>query len=343
MQDHDNGIRKAAILALSLDRPATDRLLDCMDPQQARQVRQAMVDLDSVDPKEQRRVLDEFFRVEPPVPRDDPPGIELDALPLARPSLECPPATAQPASEPEPSAGQPFRFLRQAEAEKLAGILVSERPQTISLVLSHLPPEQAGDVLVRFAPAMQADVIRRLVDLGQTAPEVLRDVERALEFRLSEQVHMQKRRVAGLSAVAGILEASSTEVGTQILGSLASHEWQLVEKLSPQRLHFEDLPRLVDLDLAVVLRTAGQQLTILALVGAPPPLVDRFLEALTQSAAEAVRHELDHLGPTRLSDVEEARRQVAALAWRLALERRISLPEDLETSFGRPQGFAAAA
>ena len=118
--------------------------------------------------------------------------------------------------------GEPFRFLRDAEADKLVRVLAGERPQTIALVLSHLPPQQAGSVLARLQPALQNEVVRRLVDLEETDPEILREVEQALQSRLSEQVQMQRRRVAGLAAVAGILQASDGRTGMQILDNLAA-------------------------------------------------------------------------------------------------------------------------
>ena len=88
----------------------------------------------------------------------------------------------------------PFGFLHEAEEENLAQLLAGERPQTIALVLSHLPAERAGDVLARFAPVQQVEVVRRLVDLENSDPEALHDVERALESRLSQQFASRQRR-----------------------------------------------------------------------------------------------------------------------------------------------------
>lgn len=230
-------------------------------------------------------------------------------------------------SESLPAAGaRPFRFLHEAEGEKLAQVLFAERPQTIALVLSHLPPEQAGGVLSRLQPNLQVDVIRRLVELEETDPEILREVERALQSRLSQQVHMQRRRVAGLKAVTGILEASGDQVAEQILGNLAAYDQPLAERLSLPALKFDDLTQLDDAALAAIFRTAEPELAMTALVGAPPELIDRILGRFAAPEAKTVRHKLDHPGPIRLSDVEAARSQVADLARRLARQGRIQLP-----------------
>jgi flagellar motor switch protein FliG len=169
------------------------------------------------------------------------------------------------------------------------------------------------------------EIIRRLVDLEETHPEILREVGNALEVRLSEQVRMQRRRVAGLAAVEGILEASGSEASAQIFENLAALDQALADKLGPQRLEFSELVYQDDQTLATLLTAAGRELWMLALVGAPPALLQRVLERLPAAEAAAFRHHLDHLGPTRLSDVEESRRRIGDLARRLVVARQISL------------------
>jgi flagellar motor switch protein FliG len=323
----------------SLDRATADLVLDQMDAEQARQVRQAIMDLTSIDPQEQREIVAEFRRCRAPsrgVPstREPLPGVEIDgelAKKFVPPSLDRPKKAATGGraapedAEPAPSS-PPFRFLREAEADRLARVLAAERPQTIALVLSHMPPQRAGNVLARLSAALQVDVIRRLVDLEETDPQILREVERGLQSRLSEQVRMQRRRVAGLSAVAGILEACDQQVGTGILENLSRHDRQLAERLHPGGLEFTDLVEADDESLGVTLRAADGELIQLALVGAPPEWIDRFLGLIPGVRARQIRRDLDHLGPTRLSDVEEARQRLAALARHLAAQRRIRLP-----------------
>ena len=359
MNPPDQGIRKAAILVASLDRATADAMLDVLGPEQAALVRQTMVALGKIDSREQRRVIEEFFRVGPrsfavtsPSPTDGkpdnhPPGVELDG-PLARklatpqaPSApgQSAPALAAPAlATPSPANNaRPFRFLYEAEGEKLTRVLAGERPQTIALVLSHLSPEQAAGVLARLQPALQVDVIRRLVDLEETDPEILREVERALQSRLSQQVHMQCRRVAGLKAVSGILEASDGQLAQQILGNLAAHDQPLAEKLNLpamefdelefDELEFDELVRLDDAALKAIFQAAEPKLAMTALVGAPPKLIDRVLGRFAAPEAKTVRHKLNHPGPIQLSDVEAARQQVADLARRLAWEGRIQLTQ----------------
>lgn len=294
-------LRKAAILVAALDAPTADQLLDQMTPQQQALVRRLVVELGEVAPGEQQAVIEEF--VEQGVPGD----------PAA-------PAAARRSDAP------PFRFLYRAPGERLTRILAGEHPQTVALVLSHLPADQAGDVLATLAPALQADVIRRLVELDEADPETLREVERGLQSRIFEHTRYEQRRRAGVQAVTGILAAADPHVKRRILANLAAHDHELAEQFTRQVFEFVDLARASDAALAEVLRAADADLVLLAFADAAPLLLDRVLSLLPAREARRLRQALETLGPTRLSDVAQAQRELARLARRLEAQGRLSLP-----------------
>ena len=214
----------------------------------------------------------------------------------------------------------PFGALHKADSHRISRVLADESPQTIALVLSHLPPQQAGRVLIHFSSDIQADVVRRLVDLEQTEPEVLREIEASLTARLAEQVPMGSGRVAGLKAIGGILESSQPKIAQTILGNLAAHDQNLASELKscvetePESLSFDDLAWL-DLNVRRELcESGGREILGLALIGATPTTAERLLEALPTDEAETVRRSLGKLRLTRLRDVDAAREQLIALA-----------------------------
>jgi len=329
MNPQDHGVRKAAILVANLTRETAEVLLKQMGREQAQLVRRKIAELGPVDPEERQGVINEFFRVGQMVPCRHSAGIELDERTTQRLSLGSNRLPPRETASSHHEDTTPFGFLHETEVTRLARILAAERPQTIALVLSQLPPEQAGSVLVRLSPIAQVEVIRRLVDLEETDAQTLREVERGLESRLRRQVQMQRRRVAGLSAVTEILQASGQHVGMEILDNLSMHDQRLAERLAPVRLEFDDLAHLNSASLTTVLQAVDPQVTILALVGVSPDLTERILQEVPDAHAEIIRRQLDHLGPTRLSDVEEARRQVAETTRRLAATGRIELPPTL--------------
>lgn len=318
---HDAGIRKAAILVASLDQAATDLLLDQLGPACAELVREAVMMLDEIDPDEQRRIIAEFRRISPLMPDQSPAGIELDQLTVGQTFLSVS-ADAEDTWEPsgaidaEQQPTQPFRFLHSAEEEKLLQLLSSERPQTIALVLSHLPPQRAGEVLALFEPALQVEVVRRLVDLEETDPETLRHVEEALEARLSRQFAMERARSAGPDAIARILASCNSRVVGGILDNLATFDRPLAERFGRQSLRFDDLLQLDDATLLATFRAADPAVAQAALLGASPELVERVLCGMSSEEAKRLQRRLHCPGPIRLSDIEDARQQIALLAER---------------------------
>ena len=332
------GIRKAAILLASLDMASAKTLLGKFPPEQARQVRRAVVALGNVDARERRRIIDEFLRmgntanprepqrpapVEAPAPKLAPSfsGIELDGR-LAQ-QVAATPRAAQSRAADENS---PFGFLRQGEIDRLAEVLTHERAQTIAVVLSHLPSRQAGALLARFDGRRQSEIVRRLAHLEETDPEILQEIESAIRAKLVQTVQVPTRaRVAGKKALQGILAASDQGIRGTILDSLTTHDPGLAESLGPPMPSFDEVTRSDDRTLAIVFAAADPKLVVTALIGAPPPLVDRVTRDLLPAEAEALREQLDHPGPLRLSDIEAARQEIAALAGHLALRGEIEL------------------
>lgn len=326
MRTSDDNLRRAAILVASLDGPAADRVLEQLPEEAAARVRRMLVELDEIDHDEQQRVIGEFVRSRPSAlsaPRRAAPavgGVELEAGLARRLSLD---GYAAAASNP---ASRPFRFLHEAHSDTISPVLLGEHPQTIAIVVSHLPDDRAAALLATLDGELQADVIRRLVSLDQADPDILREVERGLESRLLEQAQVDRRRDAGLASIARMLEAATPAARRAILRNLAAHDRRLAAKLRPPALEFADLQQLDDEGLAAVLAAAEPEVARLALAGADPALVDRVLAQLSPAEARRVRRLIERLGPTRLSDVEQAQAELARIAHEMALQGRIDLP-----------------
>jgi len=325
------GLRKAAIFIDCLDAKTADLVLDRLPRDYADQVRTTWMALGRIPAEEREKVIQEFIQTTgQPSPTKAPSRTAASEWEGTELVLQ---SSAPPAEKPleENDGTTPFRTLREAEADKLVGILQGERPQTIALVLAHLPPQQAGAVLVRFAPAMQVEIVRCLVSLEETDPEVLREVDRALESKLSQLVAIQRRRIAGITAVNGIVRHSQEHVSQRILENLAKFAPELAERLVPvPPIDFNHFVRFDESALATIFEKADDDLVVLSLWGAPLSLVEKVLAQFSTWRADVIRRQLADLGPVRLSDVEEARRRLAEHARNLAMHRRIRLPQELQ-------------
>ena len=323
MKTKHRNLRKAAVLLASLDGERADELLRQMSPGQSHVLRRAVEELGEIEPAEQNEVIEEFFRISPLLPDKQPSGIELDGrLPL---SLSGQSQTGAAAGQADGAV--PFRFLHEAPARSLAPFLEREHPQTIAVVVSHLPSDRAAEILAGLPEELQIEVARRLVDLEETDPETLREVERGLESWLCEQVRGDRRRTAGLAALNQILGAASPRAKQHILANLARRDHQLASKLRvspPPALRFSDLELLDSASLTVVLHHADAQILVLALAGANVDFAERAVELFPADEAQDLRRALRELGPTRLSDVEEAQQQLAELARQLEARGEIA-------------------
>lgn len=309
------GIRKTAILVAGLSGDAADRLLDQFDAESARCIRQAVVELAEIDPAEQEKILREFVSI----------GLS-DGEPAALRQVE-------PEARPAPADDRPFAFLRNLDAERIAWGLAPERPTVIAFVLSHLPSDRAGAALSRLEAGVQVEVVRRLVDLEETDPIVAAEVEQALEQRFAAPTPTKPaaaatRRSGRLATVAGILEAAQGQGGSEILHHLASRDRALAEKLAQAPLEFEDLLAIDSAGWAAILEIADPELALLALIDAEEDWLDHALARVPMAKAADLRKRLSKPGPVRLRDVEDARRELAALARRLAVEGRIQVGPD---------------
>ncbi|HEY5316251.1 MAG TPA: FliG C-terminal domain-containing protein, partial [Pirellulales bacterium] len=281
----------------------------------------------ALDPAEQAAVVQAFAAAEA-----GQAGAARDSTPDKRPPNPPSPAvelqlSSQAAGhKPHDTPPSPhFRLLRAASGEKLRPLLEGEHPQTIALVISHLPAERAADMLATLDGELQVEVVRRLVNLEQANPEVLLEVERGLESRMLEQSLDEHRQTAGVASVAGILAAAAPQAKREILANLARHDRHLAGRLVDREFHFSDLEQISGRSLATVIETAGMELTVLALAGAGPTLHQRMLAAVPADTAALLSGALEGLGPTRLSDVEDAQHEMARLARQLEAEGRVDL------------------
>ena len=195
-------LRKVAVVLASLDAETADALIDRMPEERARQVRQALLELDQLDPAEQEAVVAEFLRQGQAAKQADLAGVEVEAglaqrLELAGPTYQAaplptappPPALAEVATpdreadgkdtaQDDPARdGELFAFLHQLDADELVLHLEHERPQTLAVVVAYLPSDRSAELVSRLPSETQAEVLRRVAELGELDPQMVREVE----------------------------------------------------------------------------------------------------------------------------------------------------------------------
>jgi flagellar motor switch protein FliG len=346
-------LRKVAVVLASLDAEAADALIERMPDERARQVRQALLELEQIDPADQEAVVAEFLRLGQMTRQADLAGVEVEAslaqrLDLSAPTYEAEPPPAVPPTmvaaeagsppaaeeaerrEQEDSASrEPFAFLHPLDADELAAHLEHEREQTLAVIVAYLPSDRSAELLSRLPATTQAEVLRRVAELRDLDPQMVREVERGVRERLAEQSSAARPRRRGASAVASILKSGGHEARRRLLESLAAHQPELAARFAPPTagpsLAFDELACLPELALAKIFAECDADVLILALAGAHPAFARRVLDQLPARDARRLRRQLDGLGPTRLSDVERAQQDVVAAALRLHAQGSVEL------------------
>ncbi|MDI3341737.1 MAG: flagellar motor switch protein FliG [Sphaerobacter sp.] len=229
----------------------------------------------------------------------------------------------------------PFAFLRKSDAKQLAGFLQDEHPQTIALILSHLPPVQAAAVLTSLNEELQADVARRIATMGRTPPEIVARVEEVIRRRLSSLIAQDSRHVGGTEYLVAVLTTVDRSTEKHILDRLAETDPALAEEVRKMMFTFDDLIRLDDRSIQRVLRDVDMRDLALALKAAKDDLRELIFSNMSTRAAEMLREEIAYLGPVRIHAVEEAQQRIVTVV------RRLEEAEEIVIDRGEGGGLLA--
>ncbi|MCL2707494.1 MAG: flagellar motor switch protein FliG [Defluviitaleaceae bacterium] len=212
---------------------------------------------------------------------------------------------------------RPFDFIRKTDASQIINFIQNEHPQTIALILSYLRPKQAADVLSSLAQEKQADVARRIALMDRTSPDVIKEVEKALEKKLSALMTEDFTTVGGVDSVVEILNAVDRTTEKTIMETLEVEDVELSEEIRRKMFVFEDILQLDSRSVQQVLREVDQKELGLACKICSDELQNHIFANLSKRLAAMIKEDMDYLGPVRRSDVEEAQQKIVNIVRRL--------------------------
>ena len=225
----------------------------------------------------------------------------------------------------------PFHFLSQIEPDQLLQFLQDEHPQTVALIIGHLPHSYGAKVLVGLPEHKQAEVAMRVATMDRTSPEVIKKVEDALRLRLGNittaELTQQKN---GVKELAEMLNQADRATERAILEQLAESDPELSESVRALMFVFEDIVTLDDRDVQEVLRNVETKSLALAMKGTPQAVRDKILSNLSERAALTLVEEMELMGAVKLTDVETAQSQIIVEIRRLDEEGKIILRRSAE-------------
>jgi len=205
---------------------------------------------------------------------------------------------------------RPFDFIRQTDPQQILTFIQNEHPQTISLIVSYMEPKQAAQVMGGLSPNLQVEVAKRIASMERVTPDVLREVERVLERKVSTVLSQDFTIAGGIDSLVAIINNADRATERNIMERLEEEDPELAEEIKKRLFVFEDILGMDDRSLQRVLRDVDMKDVALALKGASEALRDKFFKNMSKRAAEMLKEDMQYMGPVRVRDVEEAQQRI---------------------------------
>ncbi|MDR1252326.1 MAG: flagellar motor switch protein FliG [Treponema sp.] len=208
---------------------------------------------------------------------------------------------------------RPFDFIRRTDPAHLLNFIQQEHPQTIALILAYLEPNKASVILQNLPHEVQSDVARRIATMDRTSPEVLREVERVLEKKLSTLSSEDYTTAGGVPSIVEILNLVDRASEKQIIEALEDEDPELAEEIKKRMFVFEDIVMLDDRAIQKVMREVDSQELAKALKSVDTEVQDKIFRNMSKRAASMLKEDMEYMGPVRLKDVEEAQQKIVSI------------------------------
>ncbi|MGN6228831.1 MAG: flagellar motor switch protein FliG [Lysobacteraceae bacterium] len=216
--------------------------------------------------------------------------------------------------------------LKWMESRAIAELINLEHPQIIALVLAHLEPDQAAEVLGYLPPRTRSDAVMRIATLDGVQPHALNELDEIMERQFSgNSTKLKSANVGGLKAAADILNAMETSREAELMSAIRSQDASLGGKIEELMFVFDDLAGLDDRSMQTLLREVPSVRLTVALKGAEPAMREKIFANMSKRAADMLRDDLEVAGPVRVSEVDAAQKEVLMIARRLADAGQLTL------------------
>lgn len=315
-QEELSGIKKAAVLLLALDPDSSASLLKQMSNKNVEEVTRELASLGDIDPKVRDSIVREFYSlaVASSWAREGGLGYAKELLHKTLEAGEAERILAQISTQVRRT---PFAFLQKAESTNLLTFIQDEHPQTIALIVSHLPHHKSSEILGGLPVAKQIEVVKRVANMERTNPEVVSEVEQGLEGRLANLLNQSFEKIGGVGTVAEMLNLVDRTAEKSIMEGLEAEDPDLVEEIRRLMFVFEDILLVDDRGIQSVLKEVDNDELGLALKTASDELKEKVFSNMSARAAALIREDMEYMGPVRVSDVEASQQRIVDIVRRL--------------------------
>tara|TARA_B100000579_G_scaffold86026_1_gene67310 strand:+ start:340 stop:1380 length:1041 start_codon:yes stop_codon:yes gene_type:complete len=318
------GTQKCAILMMLLGEDEASEIMRNLSPKEVQTLGTAMYSVQGLPQETVNMVLDEFLSI---IKAQTSLGIAGDSYiknVLTKALGEDKAESVLGRITPRDSV-QAIEILEWLDARSITDLIIDEHPQIISLVISYLDPGIAADVLNFLPEKIQSDIVKRIATLQTIQPEAVNELNRVMQKVFSSNASLRASKVGGVQAAAKIMNFCKQDMEGRIMKDILKEDKALMQGIQDNMFVFETLLLSDDKSLQTLLRAVEDDLIILALKGADEELRSKLFGCMSQRAAANIQDEMEALGPVRLTEVQEAQKQIIATARRMSDEGSIVL------------------
>lgn len=325
-KDQLSGARKAAILLITLGEEISASVMKTMDDDEIQRVGQEMARSQTIQADQSEKILEEFYNLQ--VARqyvlrggvDYARKVLIEAFGEDRGRRIVDRMLKQLGGE-----SLSFDTLQRADPQQLAKFVHNEHPQTIALILSHLPSQQAAGLLFWLPPEIRSDVALRMANLDQISPEIIGKIANIVGNKIKEIGEVSRESTGGIRAVAEMFNRLDSGTSKELLEVLEQSDTKLCEQIRHLMFVFEDLLLVDEGAVKELLGRVDRKLLTVALKGTSDKLKDHFMRSMSQRGAEMLREDMEAVGPVKIKEVEGAQQQIIAIVRQLEAEGVLSL------------------
>lgn len=223
-----------------------------------------------------------------------------------------------------------IKDISEMEGRQIYNLIKHEQPQTISFILSYLEPAKSAEVFPLLSPDLREEVLERLGTIESTSLDLVNKIARSLGKHFDNKTRPAFHHSGGVRAVAGLLNSLEKDLSKTLLGRLEERNAALSAAIRKKLFSFEDLNRLAPADLQRIMREVDSSNLAISMKSASESLRTKVMAGLSKRAAEALKEEIELLGPVRLKDVEAAQDTIIQAVRRLEEEGQISIDSEAQ-------------
>lgn len=213
--------------------------------------------------------------------------------------------------------------LEMVDTRTLSNYLNAEHPQTIALVMAHLPVDKRSEIVKNLPDSVQGEVVLRMSNLDYISPDLIEQVNDVLKQGLAQMGTMEMTQLGGVEPVAEMFNLMDKSSEQSIMARVEEKDPLLAEEIRKLMFVFDDLVNVDDKGMGTILKEVNNESLLKALKTAPEAIKDKIFRNMSKRGAEMIQADLETMGPLRVSDVEGAQQQIVSIARRLEEEGKI--------------------